>query len=181
MITLVFTSVLAGLLVLLLYQRMTYPFLWVDLIYYLKLRGYRKTLESRMQRGIITYLDSFLYQARKNPKKPFIIFENQTLTYQDVDRRSNQFANAFRTEGSLEQGDIVALWMFNEPDFICVWLGLCKLCCEVAFLNVNIKAKSLLHCVQSCGAKALVVGAGIARFLSRFHAVWAFTLLYQSC
>lgn len=134
-----------------------------------------------MQRGIITYLDSFLYQARKNPKKPFIIFENQTLTYQDVDRRSNQFANAFRTEGSLKQGDIVALWMFNEPDFICVWLGLCKLGCEVAFLNVNIKAKSLLHCFQSCGAKALVVGAGIARFLSRFHAVWAFTLLYQSC
>lgn len=134
-----------------------------------------------MQRGIITYLDSFLYQARKNPKKPFIIFENQTLTYQDVDRRSSQFANAFRTEGSLKQGDIVALWMFNEPDFICVWLGLCKLGCEVAFLNVNIKAKSLLHCFQSCGAKALVVGAGIARFLSRFHAVWAFTLLYQSC
>lgn len=172
MITLVFTSVLAGLLALLLYQKMTYPLLWVDLIYYLRLRAYREKLQARMQQGIITYLDCFLYQTRKNPKKPFIIFENQTLTYQDVDKRSNQFAKAFRTEGSVKQGDIVALWMFNEPDFICVWLGLCKLGCEVAFLNVNIKAKSLLHCFQSCGAKALVVGAGIARFLSRFHAVW---------
>ncbi|XP_029300136.1 very long-chain acyl-CoA synthetase [Cottoperca gobio] len=158
-------SLLAGLLALLLYQRMTYPFFWVDLMYYLKLRRYGRTLQARMQQGIITYLDCFIYQARKNPNKPFIIFENQTLTYQDVDRRSNQFANAFRTEGSLKQGDIVALLMFNEPDFICVWLGLCKLGCEVAFLNVNIKAQSLLHCFHSCGARTLVVGADLVRLV----------------
>ncbi|KAM9338344.1 long-chain fatty acid transport protein 2 [Symphorus nematophorus] len=161
MITVVISSVLAGLLALLLYQRTFYPYLWVDLIYYLRLRGYRKTLQARMQQGIITYLDCFLHQARKNPNKPFIIFEQQTLTYRDVDRRSNQFANALRTEASLKQGDIVALWMFNEPDFICVWLGLCKLGCEVAFLNVNIKAKAVLHCLQSCGAKTLLVGEGL--------------------
>lgn len=160
-----FTSVLAGLLALLLYQRMNYPFFWVDLIYYLKLRKYRRTSQARMQQGIITYLDCFLYQARNNPNKPFIIFENQSLTYQDVDKRSNQFANAFRTVGSLKQGDIVALLMFNEPDFICVWLGLCKLGCEVAFLNVNIKAKSLLHCFHSCGAKTLVVGADLVHLV----------------
>ncbi|XP_042251805.1 long-chain fatty acid transport protein 6 isoform X1 [Thunnus maccoyii] len=165
MITLVFTSLLAGFLALFLYQRMTYPFFWVDLIYYLKLRRYGKTLRARMQQGIITYLDCFLQQAKKNPNKPFIIFENQSLTYQDVDRRSNQFANAFRTEGSLKQGDIVAVLMCNEPDFICVWLGLCKLGCEVAFLNVNIKAKSLLHCFHSCGAKTLVVGADLVRLV----------------
>lgn len=168
MITLVITSLLAGLLALLLYQRLTYPFFWVDLIYYLKLQRYRKTLQARMQQGIITYLDCFLYQAREKPNKPFIIFENQTLTYRDVDRRSNQFASAFRMEGSLKQGDIVALLMFNEPDFICAWLGLCKLGCKVAFLNVNIKAKILLHCFQSCGAKTLVVGAGLCFSLSRF-------------
>ncbi|XP_077398711.1 long-chain fatty acid transport protein 6 isoform X2 [Vanacampus margaritifer] len=98
--------------------------------------------------------------ASRNPNKPFIIFENQRLTYQDVDRRSNQFANAF-SESSLKRGNIVALFVCNEPDFICVWLGLCKLGCEVAFLNTNIKAKSLLHCIESCGAKTLVVGTGL--------------------
>uniref|UniRef100_A0A3Q0RKP6 long-chain-fatty-acid--CoA ligase n=1 Tax=Amphilophus citrinellus TaxID=61819 RepID=A0A3Q0RKP6_AMPCI len=154
-------KVLTGLLALLLYQMTAYPFFWVDLIYYFKLQRYRKTLKARMQQGITTFLDCFLHEARKHPNKPFIIFENQTLTYQDVDKRSNKFAGAFRTEGSLKQGDIVALLMCNEPDFICVWFGLCKLGCEVAFLNVNIKAKSLLHCVRSCGAKTLVVGADL--------------------
>uniref|UniRef100_A0A3B4Y3B6 Long-chain-fatty-acid--CoA ligase n=1 Tax=Seriola lalandi dorsalis TaxID=1841481 RepID=A0A3B4Y3B6_SERLL len=139
----------------------TYPFFWEDLMYYLKLRRYRKTLQAGMKQGITTYLDCFLHRARTNPNKPFIIFENQTLTYQDVDYRSNQFANAFRAEGSLTKGDIVAQLMCNEPDFICVWLGLCKVGCEVAFLNVNVKTKSLLHCVQSCGARTLVVGASV--------------------
>ncbi|XP_042364990.1 long-chain fatty acid transport protein 6 isoform X2 [Plectropomus leopardus] len=161
MIPVVVSSVLAGLVALVVYQRMNYPFFWVDLIYYLKLRRYGKTLQARMQKGIITYLDCFLDQARRNPNKPFIIFEKQTLTYQDVDRRSNQFANAFRTDGSLKQGDIVALLMFNEPDFVCVWLGLCKVGCQVAFLNVNIKARSVLHCLHSCGARTLVVGADL--------------------
>ncbi|XP_071321706.1 long-chain fatty acid transport protein 2 [Trachinotus anak] len=165
MITLVFTSFVAGLLALVLYQRLTYPFFWEDLMYYLKLRRYRKTVQAGMQQGITTYLDCFLHQARTNPNKPFIIFENQTLTYQDVETRSNQFANAFRTEGSLTKGDIVAQLMCNEPDFICVWLGLCKLGCEVAFLNVNIKAKSLLHCFQSCGARTLVVGAELVQLM----------------
>ncbi|KAK5900449.1 hypothetical protein CgunFtcFv8_025408 [Champsocephalus gunnari] len=161
MIPLLFSSVLAGLLALLLYQRTVYPFFWVDLIYYLKLRRYGKSLQARMKSGIITYLDRFLHQARMNPNKPFIIFESQTLSYRDVDRRSNRIANAFRAHGSPGQGDIVAMLMCNEPDFICVWLGLCKLGCEVAFLNNNIKAKSLLHCFRSCGAKTLVVGADL--------------------
>lgn len=165
MITLLFSSVVAGLLALVVYQRTTYPFFWDDLMYYLKLRRYKKTLQASMKRGITTYLDCFLHQARTNPNKPFIIFEEQTLTYQDVDCRSNRFANAFRTEVSLTKGDIVAQLMCNEPDFMCAWLGLCKLGCEVAFLNVNVKAKTLLHCVQSCGARTLVVGAGLTRFL----------------
>lgn len=170
MLTLWFTSLLAGLLTLLLYQRMAYPYFWDDLIYYLKLQGYKKKAAARMKQGIVTYLDCFLYQAKRNPNKPFIIFEERTLTYQDVDKRSNQFANAFRTVCALNQGDIVALMMCNDPDFICVWLGLCKVGCEVAFLNVNIKARALLQCLQSCGSKALIVGADL---VSLVEEVWS--------
>ncbi|XP_041753272.1 long-chain fatty acid transport protein 6 [Coregonus clupeaformis] len=164
-ITWTFTTVAAGLFAILVFQRMTYPFFWEDFIYYLNLRKVGKALKSRMQRGVITYLDSFLYQAKKTPDKAFIVFDSQTLTYQDVDKRSNQFAKVFRTEGGLKKGDIVALLMSNEPDFICVWFGLSKLGCEVAFLNFNIKSKSLLYCFESCGAKSLVVGADLVSSL----------------
>ncbi|XP_055731528.1 long-chain fatty acid transport protein 6 [Salvelinus fontinalis] len=164
-VTWMFTTFAAGLFAILVFQRMNYPLFWVDLIYYLNLRKVGKALKSRMQRGVITYLDSFLYQAKKMPDKAFIVFEGQTLTYQEVDKRSNQFAKVFRTEGGLKKGDIVALLMSNEPDFICVWFGLSKLGCEVAFLNFNIKSKSLLYCFESCGAKTLVVGADLVSSL----------------
>ncbi|KAM9841118.1 long-chain fatty acid transport protein 6 [Aulostomus maculatus] len=160
MISVVLSSLVAGLLALLLYQRMTYPFLWQDLTYYLRLRSYKKTLQARMQQGVVSYLDCFLLQARRTPDKPFILFEDQRLSYRDVDRRSSQFAGAFR-DGSVQQGHTVALLMCNEPDFVCVWLGLCKLGCQVAFLNSNIRsAKALLHCLRSCAASTLVVGTG---------------------
>ncbi|KAM3599808.1 uncharacterized protein V6R79_011894 [Siganus canaliculatus] len=165
MLTLVISSILAGLLALWVYLRMAYPFLWVDFLFYLRLRGYRKTLQTRMRQGIISYLDCFLYQALRNPDKPFIVFEKQILTYQDVNKRSSKIANAFRTVGTLKQGDTVALMMFNEPDFICVWLGLCKLGCKVAFLNVNIRGKSLIHCFQTSGATTLVLGAELLHLM----------------
>ncbi|XP_062410871.1 long-chain fatty acid transport protein 6 [Sardina pilchardus] len=161
MLTWVLTSTATGLLTLLAFLRMFYPYFWEDLIYYLKLRKVGVAVKSRMKSGVITYLDCFVHQARTTPGKPFIVFENQSLTYQDVDVRSNKFANVFKNEGGLKQGDIVALLMSNEPDFICVWFGLCKLGCEVAFLNFNIKSKSFLHCFQSCGAKTLVVGSDL--------------------
>ncbi|XP_030208909.1 long-chain fatty acid transport protein 6 isoform X2 [Gadus morhua] len=160
MIVWLLTTFSAGLLAIFLYQWTTHPFFWVDLRNYLKLRSFKKEMQTRMRKGIVTYLDTFLYQARITPDKPFIIYESQSLTYQDVDKRSNQFAKVFRSAGSLKMGDVVALLMCNHPDFICVWFGLCKLGCEVAFLNFNIKASSLLSCLQSCGAKSLVVGAG---------------------
>ncbi|XP_046870855.1 long-chain fatty acid transport protein 6 isoform X1 [Hypomesus transpacificus] len=165
MITWILSTFSAGVFSLLIYQRMFYRFFWDDLIYYLKLRMVGKALMSRMQRGVFTYVDCFLNQAKKTSDKPFVVFENQTLTYQDVDKRSNQFATVLKTVGNLKQGDIVALLMSNEPDFICVWFGLSKLGCEVAFLNFNIKTKSLLHCIEICGAKSLVVGADLVSSL----------------
>jgi len=152
-----------GIATLLLVQRKLYPYFWEDLLYYVRVRLVGKAMMARMKRGVVTYLQCFEHQARNIPQKAFIVFEDQVLSYRDADVRSNQFANVLRSHCGLRHGDIVALLMNNEPDFIFVWFGLCKLGCEVAFLNFNIKSQSLLHCLHSCGAKALVVGSGKRR------------------
>ncbi|XDV53689.1 hypothetical protein PO909_022125 [Leuciscus waleckii] len=150
-----------GIATLLLVQRKFYPYFWEDLLYYARVRRVGKAMMARMKRGVVTYLQCFELQARNNPQKPFIVFEDQMLSYRDADVRSNRFADVLRSHCGLKHGDIVALLMNNEPDFICVWFGLCKLGCEVAFLNFNIKSQSLQHCLHSCGAKALVVGSDL--------------------
>ncbi|XP_072570882.1 long-chain fatty acid transport protein 6 [Paramormyrops kingsleyae] len=165
MISVVLATALAGFAAALVFQRMFYPFFWDDLIYYLKVRQVGGLMRLRMKNGVVTFIDCFVHQARKIPDKPFILYEGQVLTYREVDIRSNKVAQVFREYSGLKKGDIVALLMNNEPDFICVWFGLSKLGCEVAFLNFNIKSKSILHCFQSCGAKTLIVGRDLVMSL----------------
>ncbi|KAK1174473.1 long-chain fatty acid transport protein 6-like [Acipenser oxyrinchus oxyrinchus] len=155
------TAAAAGLAAVLTVQKLFYPYFWDDLIYYMKLQRVKRMMKLRMRHGVITLLDCFVQQAKKIPNKPFIIHEGDLYTYQDMDKRSNKVAQVFLQQGSLKKGDIAAVLMSNEPDFISVWFGLSKLGCEVAFLNFNIKSKSLLHCFNSCGATTLVVGADL--------------------
>ena len=143
-------------------QKLLYPYFWSDLWYLLKMvRCGLWTTGKHGQKGeLVTVLDKFLIQAKKRPQKPFIIYEGDIYTYEDVDRRSNKVAHVLLNHSPLKRGDTVALLMSNEPDFVHVWFGLAKLGCVVAFLNSNVRSVSLLHCIRSCEPRVLVVGAG---------------------
>ncbi|NXN96281.1 S27A6 protein, partial [Rhinopomastus cyanomelas] len=152
----------AGILSLHLIQKLLFPYFWADLRYLLKVLRYGLRMKMyRLQGNIETVLDKFVKLAEKQPHKPFLVYEGKVHTYQEVDMRSNKVAQVFLHHAALKKGDTVALLMGNEPDFIHVWFGLAKLGCVVAFLNFNIRSRSLLHCIDSCEPKILVVGAGL--------------------
>ncbi|NXD17293.1 S27A6 protein, partial [Nothocercus nigrocapillus] len=152
----------AGVVSLHLVQRLLFPYFWADLQYLLRVLRYGLRVEAYRLRGrVVTVLDRFVRLAQRQPRKAFLIYEGQVHTYGDVDRRSNRVAQVFLRHGRLEKGDTVALLMGNEPDFIHVWFGLAKLGCVVAFLNFNVRSRSLLHCLSSCEPKILVVGADL--------------------
>ncbi|XP_069481724.1 long-chain fatty acid transport protein 6 [Ambystoma mexicanum] len=154
------TACAAALLALHLVQRLFFPYFWLDLRYLLKVVRYGLRVEFYKRTGRVgTVLDRFVAQVARMPDKPLLIFEGQTYTYRQVDCRSNRVARVFLSHAALGKGDTVALLMSNEPDFVHVWFGLAKLGCAVAFLNINIRSRSLLHCFNSCGATALVVGS----------------------
>uniref|UniRef100_A0A1A8LDM3 long-chain-fatty-acid--CoA ligase n=2 Tax=Nothobranchius pienaari TaxID=704102 RepID=A0A1A8LDM3_9TELE len=111
--------------------------------------------------SVRTVLDRFMEQAQRIPDKPFVIYDGSVHTYREVDRRSNQLAHVFLRQVKLKKGDCVALLMSNEPDFLNVWFGLAKVGCSVAFLNTNIRSRSLLHCFSCCGARTLIVGSDL--------------------
>ncbi|XP_054942711.1 long-chain fatty acid transport protein 6 isoform X2 [Physeter macrocephalus] len=156
------TGLGAGMVLLSFMQKLLYPYFWDDFWYLLKVVccGFRMEMY-RLKGELVTVLDKFLMHAKKQPQKPFIIYEGDIYTYQDVDKRSSRVAHVFLNHSTLKRGDTVALLMSNEPDFIHVWFGLAKLGCVVAFLNSNIRSVSLLHCIRSCEPRALVVGADL--------------------
>lgn len=106
-------------------------------------------------------LDRFLEVAEMQPHKPFIRFRDETYTYRDADVLSSKAARVFQQSGRVKQGHTVALLLGNKPIFLFLWLGLLKIGCSVAFLNYNIRSKSLLHCFSRCGAKTLVADEGM--------------------
>ncbi|XP_006013010.1 long-chain fatty acid transport protein 6 [Latimeria chalumnae] len=154
----ILTVLAAGGAALWLLQKWVYPYFWADLMYYIKLSLCLREAKCRIRKGNVTFLSRFACQVEKIPQKPFLIYEGDVYTYQDVDRRSNKVAQVFLQQAGLKKGETVAMLMSNEPDFVWVWFGLSKIGCTVAFLNSNIRSRSLLHCFNSCEAKTLVVG-----------------------
>ncbi|XP_034057912.1 long-chain fatty acid transport protein 6 [Gymnodraco acuticeps] len=143
-------------------QKLCFPYFWRDLMFLLRVMRYGANLELfKLRSRVHTVLDRFIQQAQRVPDKPFVIYEGSVHTYRDIERRSNRLAHVFLEDVKLRKGECIALLMSNEPDFLCVWFGLAKVGCSVAFLNINIKSKSLLHCVNCCGATTLIVGADL--------------------
>ncbi|XP_017289526.1 long-chain fatty acid transport protein 6 [Kryptolebias marmoratus] len=152
----------AGLLSAHVLQKLCFPYFWTDVLFLWKVVRCGANLElSKLKSSVRTVLDRFVEQARRVPDKPFVVYEGTVHTYRDVERRSDRLAGVFLHRVRLKKGECVALLMNNEPDFLCVWFGLAKVGCSVAFLNTNIKSKSLLHCFHCCGAKTLIVGSDL--------------------
>ncbi|XP_076983968.1 long-chain fatty acid transport protein 2 [Tamandua tetradactyla] len=150
-------TLLAGLLLLPLLVNLCCPYFFQDLRFLLQVAGASRRVSTYSnRRPARTFLGVFMDKARQTPHKPFLLFGDETYTYAQVDRRSNQVARALRDHLGLRQGDCVAIFMGNEPAYVYLWLGLLKLGCAMSCLNSNIRAKSLLHCFQCCGAKVLL-------------------------
>ncbi|KAM9820787.1 long-chain fatty acid transport protein 6 [Neosynchiropus ocellatus] len=161
-----FSALLAGVFSASVFQKLCFPYFWRDLVFLLTVVRYGLKLELfKLSSRVCTVLDRFVQQAQRIPDKPFVIYDGSVHTYRAVDERSNRLANVFLHSVQLKRGDCVALLMNNEPDFLCAWFGLAKVGCSVAFLNTNIRSRSLLHCFNCCGAKTLIVGADLLECL----------------
>ncbi|XP_075997918.1 long-chain fatty acid transport protein 2-like [Genypterus blacodes] len=130
------------------------PYILQDALHVIWRLKVKRTLDKYRETNF-TILDKFLERVKTQPRKPFIRFKDETLSYQDVDKASNRAARVFLQNGTKE-GETVALFLANDPAFLWLWLGLVKIGCSAAFLNYNIRSKSLLHCLQCSGAKTLV-------------------------
>nr|XP_033482521.1 very long-chain acyl-CoA synthetase-like [Epinephelus lanceolatus] len=162
MIAYILYTVLAGLAVLPLFLYLRNPYFFQDLRYTITSIKIGISINRfQKQKPFYSILDRFLDQAKKQPHKKFILFEDSSYTYSQADRESNKVARALSTHAHLKPGDTVALFLGNEPQFVWMWLALAKLGCTASFLNYNIRSKSLLHCFSCCDAKVLVAGADL--------------------
>lgn len=131
----------------------------------------------------------FAETVRRHGDKTALIFEGtgERWTFRQLDEYSNRVANLLLERGfkvgaalsllllaktapglqyqplfSVQDGDVVALFMENRSQYVGLWLGMAKIGVEGALINFNLRLEALVHCITISNAKALVFGSELS-------------------
>jgi len=101
--------------------------------------------------------------AKTNPNKPAYIMggTGETVTYGELDARSNQGAHLFRSLG-VHKGDSIALFMDNTPRYYEVLWAAQRSGLRFTAISSKLTAGEVEYIVKDCDAKAFVCSKGLA-------------------
>lgn len=98
----------------------------------------------------------FLEQsARLTPDKVALIFENERLTYSQIDTMASRLANALIDNG-VQRGDRVGVFLGNSVEAVVSVFAILKANAVFVVINVNTKADKLAFVLNNCRATALI-------------------------
>src|SRR5947209_5000535 len=89
---------------------------------------------------------------------PALLSDQECWSHQQLAERMNQYARWALTHG-IGSGEVVALLMPNRPEYLAIWLGLTAVGAVVSLINVNLRDRSLAHCINIVAPKAIIVAA----------------------
>jgi len=92
------------------------------------------------------------------PEREFILFDNQSCSYEAFNQRVIRLANALKGLG-IEKGDRVAMLNVNCPQYVETYFAAAKLGAIFVPLNFRAKSEELTHMLGDAGAKILMAGA----------------------
>ncbi|KWT83947.1 MULTISPECIES: AMP-binding protein [unclassified Variovorax] len=106
------------------------------------------------QRPLHEYLRE---HARRNPDKPALVWYGRRISYAELDDLSDRFAQSLRDRG-IGQGDVVALFLHNCPQYLIAHFGVQKLGAIVSPCNPDARAYELEHQLTELDVSAIVAG-----------------------
>lgn len=93
--------------------------------------------------------------ARRFPRRPAIRFFGRDLSYRDLDRWANRFANLLRSRG-VKPGDRVAIYLPNVPPVVIAYYGVLRAGAVVTLVNPLQTPGDTVHQLKDSGARFLV-------------------------
>lgn len=101
-------------------------------------------------------LEQFLeFSASKYPEKVALVFEQQSLTYSQIDRLCNRLAHSL-IESGVQRGDRVLICLPNSVEAVLAIFAVLKAGAVFVFVNHSTKAEKLTYILNNCRATALV-------------------------
>ncbi|WP_392534401.1 class I adenylate-forming enzyme family protein [Nostoc sp. C117] len=100
------------------------------------------------------------------PNKPALIFEEQCLTYQDLNEMVNRVANGLRDLG-IRRKDRIALFLPNIPEFVISYLGILKIGAIAVSINIMLKTDEVRYILNDCAAKAIITTESQTEYIQK--------------
>jgi len=119
--------------------------------------------------AIETIADLVRVHGKERPDKPALTFGDRTLTYRDLDLRSNQVANALLAEG-VGTADRVAILDKNSVEYFELLFGGGKVNAANVAVNWRLAPPEISQILNDSEAKVLVVGQEYAAMLDQIAA-----------
>jgi fatty-acyl-CoA synthase len=103
------------------------------------------------------------HQARRQPETVALVMggSGETLTYAEIDQRSNRLARLWRSRG-LGPGDHIAILMENHPRYLEVAWAAQRSGLYYTALNSHLRTAEIQYILDDCGATALVASTARA-------------------
>lgn len=92
---------------------------------------------------------------RRYPRNRAVVFYDHALSYRDLNRAANRFANAMIGLG-VKKGDRIALLLPNSPQMVIAYYGALKAGAVVVSMNPLFNAEELTQQINDSGAETLV-------------------------
>jgi len=105
--------------------------------------------------------DLLTRNARKYRSEIGLIDGPHRFSWEQLNRRANQFAHALRAAG-IRQGEIIAVHAKNCHEYVEVLFGAAKIGIAVATVNYRLVEREVDHILGDCSAAALLFGAEYA-------------------
>lgn len=96
--------------------------------------------------------------AERHGAKAALISDRQSLSYRELADTADGYARWAVAQG-IRCGDVVALLMRNQPEYLAIWLGITRIGGVVALLNTSQVGSSLAHSIGLGAPKHLIVDA----------------------
>lgn len=118
--------------------------------------------------------------AVTHPDKPAYIMAatGETVTYKELDDRSNQGAQLFRKMG-LKTGDVIAIMLENHPRYFELAWAAQRSGLYYACISSKLSASEVEYIVKDCGAKVFITSAGLGAIVDEMPALIPGVKLYQ--
>lgn len=108
-----------------------------------------------MSEAPTTLAEVITAQAEALGDKPFLHFEDRTITYGDLEQQVNKVANALADLG-VGPGVGVAIMLANSPEWILTYFATQKLGAYVVPVNIALKGSPLRHVLDHSDSSVLV-------------------------